>query len=65
MESLLQPEKAKYGSIDAKELDDDRRLLKEVMQLSRLEDAKVNGKLNLDALKRKNKPEDTKNVENS
>jgi len=35
------------------------------MQLSRLEDAKVNGKLNLDALKRKNKPEDSKNVENS
>ena len=58
MESLLQPEKAKYGSIEAKELDDDRRLLKEVMQLSRLEDAKVNGKLNLDALKRKNKTED-------
>lgn len=53
--SLLQPEAQKYGSINAKELDDEKRILKEVMQLSKLEDAKQQGKVNLDFLKRKNK----------
>ena len=43
--------------------DEDRRLIKEVMQLSKLEDAKVKGKLNLDHLKRKNKPADAKKDE--
>ena len=34
------------------EIEEDRRLLKEVMQLSRLEDQKSKGQLNLDHLKR-------------
>lgn len=42
--------------------DEDRRLIKEVMQLSKLEDAKVKGKLNLDHLKRKNKKQDDSEV---
>lgn len=39
MASLLLPENGKVKP-DSKELEDDRRLLKEVMQLSKLEDAK-------------------------
>ena len=53
--SLLQPEAQKYGSLEARELDEEKRLLKEVMQLSKLEDAKNKGKVNLDFLKLKNK----------
>lgn len=53
MASLLVPENGK-GHQDDKELEEDRRLLKEVMQLSKLEDAKQNGKLSLDHIKRKN-----------
>jgi hypothetical protein len=53
MASLLVPEAGKVR-VDDKELEEDRRLLKEVMQLSKLEDAKQNGKLSLDHLKRKN-----------
>lgn len=54
MASLLLPENGKVTA-DSKELEEDRRLLKEVMQLSKLEDAKRGGKLSLDHLKRKNK----------
>jgi hypothetical protein len=46
------------GQRDDEDIDpeEDRRLIKEVLQLSKLEDAKLKGKLNLDHLKRKNKP---------
>jgi len=54
MASLLLPENGKVPA-DSRELEEDRRLLKEVMQLSKLEDAKQKGVLNLDHLKRKNK----------
>ena len=61
--SLLQPNASSpvrpyRGGYDDEEVDpeDDRRLIKEVMQLSKLEDAKLKGKLSLDHLKRKNKP---------
>lgn len=59
MASLVNPEDSRNGkTIDPKELEEDRRLLKEVMQLSKLEDAKNKGKLNLDHLKRNNKKPD-------
>jgi len=48
------------GQRDDEDIDpeEDIRLIKEVLQLSKLEDAKLKGKLNLDHLKRKNKPKE-------
>jgi hypothetical protein len=63
MASLLLPENGKVPA-DSRELEEDRRLLKEVMQLSKLEDAKQKGVLNLDHLKRKNKDSKSSNAIN-
>ena len=54
--SLAQPGNGAGGQDGGYDPEEDRRVLKEVMQLSKLEDAKQSGKLNLDHLKRKNKP---------
>jgi len=53
--SLIEPAGHNGQQQDVDE--DERRILKEVMQLSKLEQEKQSGKLSLDFLKRKNKPQ--------
>jgi hypothetical protein len=54
MASLLNGEQTTSNS-NSKDQEDERRILLEVMQLSKLEDQKNKGNLNLDFLKRKQK----------
>lgn len=57
MDSLLTPEINEDGTsndmFDHKGQEDERRILLEIMQISKLEDEKRKGKLSLDHLKRK------------
>ncbi len=58
MASLLKPQTDRFGieqSMSAKDQEDERRILLEVMQLSKLEDEKRKGKLDLNFLKRNRK----------
>jgi hypothetical protein len=58
MASLLKPQTDKYGidqPMNAKDQEDERRILLEVIQLSKLEDDKRSGKLNMNLLKRNRK----------
>jgi hypothetical protein len=55
LQSLLQPNAAEDSLPQPLDEDEDRRLIKEVLQFSKIEEAKKEGKINLDHLKRKNK----------
>ena len=54
LQSLIKPD-AEDSLPQPLDEDDDRRLIKEVMQFSKIEEAKKEGKINLDHLKRKNR----------
>ena len=56
MASLLTPDQeGARHEFDPKVQEDERRILLEIMQISRLEEEKKKGRINLDHLKRKNK----------
>ncbi len=58
MASLLKPDQndgSSYERFDPKAQEEERRLLLEIMQISRLEDQKKKGNINLDHLKRNRK----------
>ena len=65
MASLLTPEvndDGTYNELNLKDQEDERRILLEIMQISKLEEEKKKGKLSLDHLKRNKKPQNQDSV---
>lgn len=61
MASLLTPElndDGTFNNMNAKDQADEKRLLLEIMQISKLEEEKKKGRINLDHLKRNKKPQE-------
>jgi len=63
LQSLLKPDAHEESLPQPFDEDEDRRLIKEVLQFSKIEEAKKEGKINLDHLKRKNRDKEVSPAE--